>query len=324
MGSETVTSSLQIEIDVDDFVKPPPRAGSGVHPWLFGQACRLREFGATPEETRIYIRASLDKHNPGRDVPDRELDEAIRNAFGDRPTGPSWPRSKAKDIKAIVERDGAVTVDKLKRCSPHGSLENWTAEKAIDTLFPGNPLLCLASSQSEAQTFERDIWRGREKNLQFIVPSPMTARSGFAQNGRRSDRCLNNVGARRFLVIEYDMTLKSEFWGPLIQSWEKKGISVFDAQASLLADLAANLDLRAPLACVVYSGNKSLQGWYYVSRFEDERVLPFFRRAVGLGADRATWTRCQLVRLPGGLRENGRRQEIVYLNPAVISGKEGS
>jgi len=45
---------------------------------------------------------------------------------------------------------------------------------------------------------------------------------------------------------------------------------------------------------------------------------------VGLGADKATWTRCQLVRLPGGLRETGKRQDVVYLNPAVIIGKECS
>ncbi len=124
--------------------------------------------------------------------------------------------------------------------------------------------------------------------------------------------------------MEFDITPKSEFWGPLIQRWEKKGISVFDAQASLLVDLANNPGLRAPLVCVVHSGNRSLQGWFYVKGFEDERVLPFFQRAVGLGADKATWTRCQLVRLPGGLRETGKRQEVVYLNPAVIFGKEGS
>jgi hypothetical protein len=314
-------------VDVDDMVKPPPSAGTGVHPWLFGQACQLKEIGATPEEARMYIQASLDKHPPGRDVPDRELSEAVRNAFavaGERANGPSWPQPKAEDIKAIVERDGAFTLDKLKKCSLHENMENLTAEKVIDTLFPGNPLICLAASQSEAQTFERERWRGREEKLQFIVPSPMLKPFGLTQDGRKSRRCLDNVGARRFLVIEYDMSPQSEFWVPLIQRWEKKGISIFDAQASLLVDLATNRGLRAPLVCVVHSGNKSLQSWWYVKGFEEERVLPFFQRAVGLGADKATWTRCHLVRLPGGLRENGKRQEVVYLNSAVIVGKEGS
>jgi hypothetical protein len=180
-------------VDVDDMVKPPPSAGTGVHLWLFGQACQLKEIGATPEEARMYIQASLDKHPPGRDVPDRELSEAVRNAFavaGERANGPSWPQPKAEDIKAIVERDGAFTLDKLKKCSPHENMENLTAEKVIDTLFPGNPLICLAASQSEAQTFERERWRGREEKLQFIVPSPMLKPFGLTQDGRKSRRCL--------------------------------------------------------------------------------------------------------------------------------------
>jgi hypothetical protein len=313
-------------IDVDDFIKPPPKAGSGVHPWLFGQACRLRGYGATPEEALEYIRASLDKHRPGRIVPDRELNEAVRSAFtaeNERANGPSWPKPNVKAIRGIVETDGALTLDGLKaRCPTDPG--NLKAEKAVDTLFPGNPLLCLAASPSEAWTFEREQWRGREGNLQFIVPSPMTARFGLTQNGRRSARCLDNVGLRRFLVVEFDMTPKSEFWAALIQRWEKKGITSFDAQASLLVDLATNPGLRVPLACVVHSANKSLQGWFYGNGYQDGRVIPFFQRAVGLGADKATWTRCQLVRLPGGLRENGKRQEVVYLNPAVIIRKEGS
>jgi hypothetical protein len=313
-------------IDVDDVIKPPPRAGTGLHPWLFGQACKLKDIGATPEEAAIYIRASLDKHEPGREVFDRELNEAVRNAFlqAERPGAIAWPNPKAKDIKAIVEREGAFTLERLKRCSPHKSLENLTAENAIGILFPGNPLLCLAASQWDAQTLEREMWRGREGNLQFIVPSPMVKPFGVTQDERKSSRCLDNVGPRRFLVVECDMSPESGFWGPLVRRWEKKDISIFDAQAALLVNLATNPGLRIPLACVVHSGNKSLQGWYYVQGFEDERVLPFFQRAVGLGADRATWTRCQLVRLPGGLRENGNRQEVVYLNPAVLIRKEGS
>jgi hypothetical protein len=309
-------------VDVDDMIKPPPRAGTGLHPWLFGQACKLKDLGATPEEAAIYIRASLDKHEPGREVFDRELNEAIRNAFlqVQRPGATAWPKPKAKDIKAIVEGERAFTLAKLKEHSP-GDL---TAESALDILFPGDPLLCLAASQWDAQTLEREMWRGREGNLQFIVPSPMVKPFGVTQDGRKSSRCLDNVGPRRFLVVEYDMSPESAFWEPLLQRWEKKEISIFDAQAALLVDLATNSGLRIPLACVVHSGNKSLQGWYYVQGFEDERVLPFFQRAVGLGADRATWTRCQLVRLPGGLRDNGNRQEVVYINPAVIIRKEGS
>ena len=128
-------------IDVDDFVKPPPIAGSGVHRWLFGQACRLRGFGASPEGARKYIEASLDKHPPGRDVDERELNEAVRNAFaeeGERVNGPAWPKPKAKDINAIVEKSGALTLDGLKADSP-ADVEHRKAEKVIDTLFSREP-----------------------------------------------------------------------------------------------------------------------------------------------------------------------------------------
>src|SRR4029077_8262091 len=237
------TNDIQISgYDVDDLVKAPPRAGTGVHFWLFGQACQLKDAGATPEEAELYIRASLDKHEPGRDVPARELNEAVRNAFlqAQRPDAIAWPRSKAKEIKEIVEGAKAFTLAKLKEHSPEQNPGNLTAESALDILFPSNPLLCLAPCQSEARTFEREKWRGLENGLQFIVPSPMSKPFGTTQDGRKSARCLDNVGARRFLVVEFDMTPKSEFWVPLIQRWEKKRISIFDAQASLLVDLATN------------------------------------------------------------------------------------
>jgi hypothetical protein len=47
-------------------------------------------------------------------------------------------------------------------------------------------------------------------------------------------------------------------------------------------------------------------------------LKPFFRRCVSLGADPATWTRCQLVRLPGGTRSDGTRQQVLYINPARV------
>jgi hypothetical protein len=35
---------------------------------------------------------------------------------------------------------------------------------------------------------------------------------------------------------------------------------------------------------------------------------------VTLGADPATWTRSQFVRMPDGTRENGQRQTIFFLS----------
>ena len=42
------------------------------------------------------------------------------------------------------------------------------------------------------------------------------------------------------------------------------------------------------------------------------------RYAVSLGADRATWTRSQFVRMPDGTRDNGKRQTVYFFNPEVL------
>jgi hypothetical protein len=53
----------------------------------------------------------------------------------------------------------------------------------------------------------------------------------------------------------------------------------------------------------------------FVNGASDEYVLRLFRYAVALGADPATWIPCQFVRMPGGVRDNGKKQEVIYFNP---------
>jgi hypothetical protein len=168
-------------------------------------------------------------------------------------------------------------------------------EQIIDALFPNNPLLCCAATNATALTAKREEWRGRMSELQSIVPNPMSAITGLNQSGEVSHRCLGNTGPRRFIIVEFDA-------------------GSMDEHAALLLHLAA----RAPLALVVFSGAKSLHGWFYCAGVAEEKVAQFFRYAVSLGADRATWARCQLVRMPDGIRNNGKRQVVCFFNPSVL------
>jgi hypothetical protein len=165
----------------------------------------------------------------------------------------------------------------------------------IDALFPGNPLLCCGKNNPKFNTRSREEWRGKLATLQLIVPSPMTARTGRTQEGKQSAHTLENTGPRRFLVIEQDR-------------------GAIDEQAAVLLHLAA----RAPLALAVHSGSKSIHGWFYCAGQTEERLERFMRYAVSLGADRATWTRSQFVRMPDGTRENGKRQTVYFFNRGVI------
>jgi len=66
---------------------------------------------------------------------------------------------------------------------------------------------------------------------------------------------------------------------------------------------------------VTHSGGKSLHGWYLALGKSRAELRRFMNYAVSLGADRATWTRSQFVRVADGLRENGQRQRVFYFNP---------
>ncbi|MDA7680627.1 hypothetical protein N8633_02450, partial [bacterium] len=130
--------------------------------------------------------------------------------------------------------------------------------------------------------------------IQYLVPSPMAAEFGLTLEGRTSMRCLDNVGARRFLVIEFDS-------------------SPLDTQAGAIKFLSEYL----PLVMVIHSGGKSFHSWFSGDT-DSEQLLKFMRLAISLGADPATWSKCQLVRLPFGRRDNGNLQEVIYFDPSTL------
>jgi hypothetical protein len=278
----------------------PPKAGGGVHAWLFRVSRQLHAHLPAPDIARL-LEDRL--RGCGRPVPRREIVAAVGNslvcAWQPKCGGPAarvsqWPAVDTARRSQIVA-SGRGCVD-LWEASPVRIEDNAAhTEKIIDRLFPGNPLLCCGASQSEFTTKPREHWRGKLAALSFIVPSPMTAPIGLTQAGRLSAHTLANTGPRRFLVCEFDS-------------------GTVDEQAALLLHLAE----RGPMVMALHSGGKSLHGWFCVAGQPEDRVRHFFRYAVSLGADRATWTRSQFVRMPDGARDNGQRQTVFFLNLSAI------
>lgn len=271
----------------------PPHAGEGVHNWLFRVA---RQLHAHLPANEIISLLETSVMKCGRIVPRSEIVCAVQNSlpFAWQPrdkiqrsqTSAKWPKIDAKLCETIT-RDGGGLVD-LWETSRIRSEELGT-ENIIDALFPGNPLLCCGKSKFNFDTKPRQAWRGQLSQLQFIVPSPMSAVSGQTKDGRESKHTLSNTGERRYLICEFDS-------------------GTVDEHAALLLHLAT----FAPLVCVVHSGGKSLHGWFFVAGQPDDKILNFFRYAVRLGADRATWTRSQFVRMPDGTRDNGNNQMVHF------------
>ena len=276
-----------------------PKSGEGVHRWLFVTALKLHRYFKDREELiRLLAEATA---GCGRDVPDSEIRDAVCNSNPDRDgkpyTGPKWPERNAGRIESIV-RNGP-TVAALAELSP----VKWSdgtphTEDIIDTLFPGNPLLCAGPTKFKWLTRTREEWRGLLEKQQLIVPNPMCTIYGNTKNGNRSMRTTANTGPRRYLVVESDQ-------------------GTFNQQAAILLHLAT----FAPLVMCVDSGGKSLHGWFFVAGKPEHAVEKFFRYAVSLGADYAQWKCCQLVRMPDGQRDNGNRQSVVFFNPKPSEAK---
>jgi hypothetical protein len=187
-------------------------------------------------------------------------------------------------------------------------------DEIIDVLFPRNPLLCCGWNRHRFDTRPRNRWY-KLHNLQFIVPNPMTAPRGPTQGRKLSAHALSNTGARRFLIVEFDFAASnSAEQARLLGRLATEGRDVRDLCAALLLHLAE----KAPLTLAVYSGGKSLHGWFYSAGVPEEKVWAFFRYGVSLGADRANWNPSQFTRMPDGLRENGQRQTVYLFNPGVM------
>ena len=298
------TASQTLPDWLRDLLTSPPRAGEGVHHWLFRTA---RQLHAHYPSTEIIRLLEIQVANCGRHVPRSEIVAAVQSSISCawQPNGKAtpgqtvskWPKVNREQREAII-RDGGGLAD-LWELSPIRIEDNdQHTEEIIDRLFPGNPLLCCGKSNREFDTRPREDWRGQLAGLALIVPSPMSAVIGTTKDGTESKHTLSNTGLRRFLISEFDA-------------------GTTDQQAALLIHLAG----YAPLVCALHSGGKSLHGWFYIHAQPDAKVEKFFRYAASLGADSRLWTRSQFCRMPDGTRDNGQRQTVFFLNFKPLEAK---
>ena len=282
---------------IDEMLAEPPKAGEGVHLWLFRVARQLHAH--MPALAMIDLLESR-VQGCGRFVGRQEVAAAVRDALAcawqpGSKSGPvkavaKWPKVNKEQREAIT-RDGGGVADLWELAQPRIEDGRAHTEAIIDRLFPGNPLLCCGSTNYDFDTKPREDWRGQMTELALIVPSPMATLEGLTKEGKTSKHSLSNTGPRRFLICEFDS-------------------GTVDEHAALLLHLGS----MAPLVCAVHSGGKSLHGWFLVADQPQDRVLRFFRYAANLGADPRMWTKCQFCRVPNGRRGNGNRQTVFYLN----------
>ena len=279
----------------------PPKSGDGVHRWIFRMVCCLMPYRAQDEIVAILGQALVEC---GRFVGESEIRAAIKSSklsseLSDcfesaSPSPTKWP-TLDEEARSRIVRENPDAFQRLADESPIVLIEDKPiVNYFLHHLFEPGDRLCTGRHQYEALGRPLEVWMDVifEKTC-FIVPSPLSAEFGFSKEGKVSRRCLDNTGPRRYLVTEFDTGTRDE-------------------QAAIIEHLKS----FAPLVMVLSSGGKSLHAWWTCATADEEQHLAFFRYAVALGADPATWTLCQYVRLPQGRRpETGARQSVYYFNP---------
>lgn len=242
-----------------------------------------------------------------------------------KPALPKWPEPNLAKIEGIVANGAGLAG--LQQRSPCIFSEedprrytDWILRKLFVTADNSNPYLCIGLSQREFSTLRLSEWGNGAEAFQFVVPSPMIGQLGWTKAGALSAHTFDNTGPRHFLVTECDFSIfehngtTETVYAPLIRRLAANRITVADMCASMLLHLNQYL----PLVMALSSGGKSQHGWFWCQGQSEAKLRVFMDYAVSLGADHATWSRSQFVRMPDGTRNNGKHQIVHYFDLSAM------
>lgn len=275
-----------------------PRPGEGLHVDIFRAAIILLEDGYAEGDVFTFLRRAANMVTD-RHVPDREITGAINSAkariSGDFIDTPRWPEF-APQLRAEIVANAGVTLPQLDAACALLPQDPWFY---LERIFAPFEFVCLGYSSHEFTTKMRDQLQPilAVRKVEYINPNPMTDEFGLTKDGKVSAHCLDNTGDRVFQVVEFDTGRADE-------------------HAALLWYLARSM----PLVLMVYSGGKSLHGWFNVRGRSETEVFQFFSSAVQLGADPKMRSKCQFSRLPGGWNNRHQKQQsVVLFEPSHLS-----
>jgi hypothetical protein len=292
----------------------PPSGGGGCHTALLGCATVGVRAGVKPE--RIF--ADLREHVHGnRDVPDREILEAVNKAVADgaNPVKQVHRTAAKKDFDAaaamlhLIEKGRGCQSQDLSDRSPVRI--DWPPEMdawhTLEALYGRDERLYIGPAQGAVRLGLEirpaadwiNILRKSPAAMPHIIPNPLTGETAELASGKgntlRGDGC---VARFRFAVVEFDSLSREDqlaFW------WSA----------------------RLPVALLVDSGGKSIHGWIRVENIDSggqwARVIEqylFGQLLQPLGVDGACRNESRLSRMPGHYRkEKGNWQRLLYLAP---------
>ena len=165
--------------------------------------------------------------------------------------------------------------------------------EAIARLFPDDGYLLVTPRRDwqKHNVQKRDYWLENYSRFKLWKYSFISSNYLIRADVRCSYAGMEGI-ERRWLVIEGDEgTLEQQMW--------------------IHKQLAKRF---GNLKCVLYSGGKSLHAWYLVANWPHEQCFDLYAEAIRLGIrDCNTWRMPQPVRLPGGLNQDTKRKQEIFL-----------
>lgn len=283
---------------VIDEIQNPAREG-GRNNQMFRIAIQLAEVGCSEEEMFNLFRSMYEG-----DVFNEEIQSTIGSACQ------YSPQKRERFNKEIRQRHRAFS--KLAAKALPEILKNFAT--TVDEIASQSPLSIPELGEEQTKLFLRtmfcpgdNIWIGKrhhsggpqhDKNFCLVqdwiqavsFPGPLVSHSTFFPCSiSRSNDC---VSQQKFMVVESDELSLNET------------SSVFK-----WLNAEGGLNLRA----IVFSGNKSLHGWFDFP--QEEEALPYWRAILkGFRCDTSPLAPSHPVRLPGVVRgETGHIQTLIFL-----------
>lgn len=265
-----------------------------LHRDIFCSAIMLLEEGHTNEQTFDIMREAANAVDE-RHVPDRELHSAINCAAsyitgGLALEGVRWPAPEPAFLSEVIKNNLPLAGEIIEQARVR---PNMVMGDTLRAVYPPKSLLCVAFASAVFATgtvAEIETW-SHTRTVEYLTPNPMSRVEGTTKEGKSSAHCEDNTGPKVFQVIEFD-----------------KG----DPRNHVACHI--HLARMLPLMMLVYSGGKSVHGWFKIQ--PDSDVKAFFYEACMLGADQVMWSKCQFSRMPNGRNnKTGRLQKILYFDP---------
>jgi hypothetical protein len=298
---------------VQDLLDSCPRAGNGVHLWLFSVALHLHRHMSDGE---IFALLKARTQTCGRFVPDHEIWCAIRNSAGGTWSPRSYPNDarprpsfEPKALAKVVARLPEASPEYLARRSPIDPCERSIEDFLRHVFRPGESVIIFKNYYSQGELLWRypikpdleqseklcAFERGCPKGVWFLA-TPVDGQ--YHLNPRQdcqSRRSEESVTSYRHMVLESDVADESDW-------------ITYLCQITLPIVAIYSTGGRAPHA-LIDTGARSKDEW-------DKIKYRIRWNVVRYGACEGSLSAVRLTRLPGCRREERNAwQRLYYLNP---------